>query len=81
MAKGTEAKREILNKLLSIYKGSFMQDAKTLRIPINEADGPVEIKVTLTAAKDLLSNSHTVSDTIDITPQEKEEVSNLLSSL
>ena len=53
-AKGTVEKQEIFNKLLEVFPGSFMQDDKILRIPMNSSGEPVEIKVTLTAAKDLL---------------------------
>lgn len=54
MAKGQICKQEILNKMLETFPGSFMQDDKILRIPMEEGGEPVEIKVTLTAAKDLL---------------------------
>lgn len=53
-AKGQICKQEILNKMLEVFPGSFMQDDKILRIPVEEGGEPVEIKVTLTAAKDLL---------------------------
>lgn len=54
MAKGAQAKQEIFNKLLEIFPNSFMQDDKILRIPMVEGHDNVEIKVTLTAAKDIL---------------------------
>ena len=54
MAKGAESKQTICNKLLEVFPGSFMQDDKILRIPCTEGGDTVEIKVTLTAAKDIL---------------------------
>lgn len=52
MAKGTEAKAELFNKLMEIYPDSFWEDQnKILRIPMSEAGVRVEIKVSLTAAK------------------------------
>lgn len=54
MAKGAESKQKIFNKLLEVFPGSFMQDDKILRVPCTEGGDTVEIKVTLTAAKDIL---------------------------
>ena len=54
MAKGSQAKQEVFNKILATFPGSFMQDDKILRIPCQEGGEVVEIKVTLTAAKDIL---------------------------
>ena len=55
MARGNAAKQEIFNKLLKVFPNSFMQDDKILRIVTSEDGTPVQIKVQLTAAKDLLS--------------------------
>ena len=67
MAKGQICKQEILNKMLEVFPGSFMQDDKILRIPVEENGEPVEIKVTLTAAKDLLAGGGSLdwSDSTD----------------
>ena len=54
MAKGAIAKKEIFDKLLTVFPGSFMANEKTLRIPYEEEGAPLEIKVTLTAAKDII---------------------------
>lgn len=54
MAKGAIAKKEIFDKILAAFPNSFMADEKTLRIPWEENGAPLEIKVTLTAAKDIL---------------------------
>lgn len=56
MAKGAQSKDIIWAKLLEVFPGSFMADAKTLRIPMVEDGEPVEIKVALTAAKDILGS-------------------------
>ena len=67
MARGNEAKQRIFAKLLEVFPGSFMQDDKILRIPVEEGGEPVEIKVTLTAAKDLLAGGGSLdwSDSTD----------------
>ena len=67
MAKGSASKEIIFARLLETFEGSFMQDDKVLRIPMTEAGETVEIKVTLTAAKDVLgagtSSNRAVSPT------------------
>ena len=55
MAKGTVAKSEIFAKLKEIYPNAFMDD-KVLRVPFTEDGDIVEIKVALTAAKDVLGS-------------------------
>ena len=62
--KGTKAKTEILNKIMEIYPNAFIHE-KVLRIPIEEDNETVEIKVTLTAAKDCITPSKTLSFTSD----------------
>ena len=57
MAKGNASKEIIFQKILDTFKGSFMADAKTLRIPMEENGEPLEIKVTLTAAKDIIGDA------------------------
>lgn len=60
-AKGSTSKELILNKLKEIYPESFIaSDGKTLRIPMTENGEVVEIKVTLTAAKDIEGNSSSI---------------------
>ena len=52
MAKGTESKKIIFNKLQELFPNSFFEENdKILRVPLNEEGNRVEIKVTLTAAK------------------------------
>ncbi len=57
MVRGNEAKQRIFAKLLEVFPGSFMQDDKILRIIESENGSTVEIKVTLTAAKDIMGAS------------------------
>ena len=61
-ARGAMAKEEVFKKILETFPGSFMQDDKILRIPRTENGETVEIKVTLTAAKDVLGAGAGVSD-------------------
>lgn len=55
MAKGAESKTTIFKKLQEVYPNSFWEsENKILRIPMTENGNRVEIKVTLTAAKNNL---------------------------
>lgn len=64
-ARGTEAKNRIFKKLLEVFPGSFMQDEKVLRIIESEDGSTVEIKVSLTAAKDILGSEVASTQTFD----------------
>ena len=57
MARGSQAKQEILEKLKETFPNSFMEDAKILRIPWQENGEAIEIKIQMTAAKNLLGGS------------------------
>lgn len=93
MVKGTESKCIIFNKLKEIYPNSFWEDEnKILRIPMNEGGNPIEIKVTLTAAKNILgsgavesafptASEPVVEKPVEMTEEEKENVATLLASL
>jgi len=59
MARGSQAKQEILEKLKETFPNSFMEDAKILRIPWQENGETVEVKITMTAAKNLLGGEQT----------------------
>ena len=62
MARGTESKNTIFSKLQEIYPGAFWEDAnKILRIPMTENGERVEVKVTLTAAKNNLGDGEVES--------------------
>ena len=53
MARGAIAKKEIMDKILSTFEGSFLyNNNKEIRIPIMEDGELIQIKVTLTAAKE-----------------------------
>ena len=53
MAKGQISKSQITNKLLEIFNGAFLyNDGKEIRIPMIEDGSEVQIKVSLTCAKD-----------------------------
>lgn len=51
MARGAEAKQIITNKILEVFEGSFVY-GKEIRVPLQENGERVEIKVTLTCAKE-----------------------------
>lgn len=53
MARGQESKSIIANKILQNFEGSFLYNGgKEIRIPIYENGELIQIKVTLTAAKE-----------------------------
>lgn len=51
MARGSESKQKVMDKILEIFEGSFLYGGKELRIPFDEDGARVEIKVALTCAK------------------------------
>ena len=52
MAKGQQAKQEVMDKILQTFDGSFLYNGgKEIRINTTEDGAAVQIKVTLTAAK------------------------------
>ena len=51
MARGAEAKQTITDKILQTFEGAFIY-GKEIRIPLQENGERVEIKVTLTCAKE-----------------------------
>jgi len=65
MAKGADSKKIVWNKMLEVFPGAFMADEKTLRIPMTENGEPLEIKVALTAAKDILGGADNVSTAVE----------------
>ena len=90
MAKGAQAKAEITETILKTFPNSFIND-KAIRIPMKEDGADIQIKVTLTAAKDLIINGAEVPSedalTIEapksavVSEEEKKNVSKLLASL
>lgn len=62
MARGSLAKEIVFKKILETFEGSFMYNGgKECRIPIDENGVPIQIKVTLTAAKDNVTADGEVS--------------------
>lgn len=53
MARGQTVKQEVLKKILETFEGSFLyNDGKEIRILGNENGEEIQIKVTLTCAKE-----------------------------
>ncbi len=86
MARGAIAKQEIMSKILSSFEGSFMND-KEIRIPLLENGEEVQIKVTLTCAKENIGAGMSaampaeVKNDTEVSPEVKQEVSELFASL
>ena len=64
MARGQEEKEQIKQKIMEVFDGAF-EDGKTIRIPING----LEIKITLTAAKDVIGNGSAATAPINASQQ------------
>ena len=74
-AKGVQSKTLIGTALLQIFPGAFIDsDQKTVRIPTSCEGGPLEIKITMTCAKDLVGGTTSVDNMNKATvqPQNKE---------
>lgn len=91
MARGSASKEIITAKILSMFEGSFI-NGKEIRLPMMEDGSPIEIKVTLTAAKDIVGGGASINDTFtpveksapisaEPTEEEKENVATLLKSM
>ena len=90
MAKGSESKDAIYKKLFEVLPNAFMEDAKIMRIPMKENGETIEIKVTLTAAKNILGgesmtevaeNKESIKVESDLTEPSEEEKQNVISLL
>lgn len=91
MARGAVAKEYITNEILKAFEGSFL-NGKEVRIPVMEDSELVQIKVTLTCAKENVENPNEVSTTtisndtsasdvrFEVTPEEKQEVIDLMKA-
>lgn len=56
MAKGQAAKQEVIATILSTFPDSFLYNGgKEVRINTSEGGEPVQIKITLTAAKNIVT--------------------------
>ena len=91
MARGSEAKQTVTQKILEMFEGSFLYD-KEIRVPIVENGELIQVKVTLTAAKTnvengsdnaipMVKNEPFGNQNFEITPQEKEETLDLIKTL
>ena len=93
MAKGSIAKEAITQKILNTFEGSFVY-GKEIRIPYDEDGNRVEIKVTLTCAKENVGGdsafavtesqpTQTVQASAPAAPteQEKANIADLMSRL
>ena len=60
MAKGADSKEKVKQKILEMFEGSFIND-KEIRVPMVENGETLEIKVTLTCAKDVIGSGSVVS--------------------
>ena len=59
MAKGAIAKKEIMQKIIEMFPGSFLyNNDKEVRINSTEEGNPVQIKITLTCAKTPVENEN-----------------------
>lgn len=93
MARGAEAKQTITDKILQTFEGSFIY-GKEIRVPLQENGERVEIKVTLTCAKENVGGDSAFaepqSETSQLaqasvpaapTEQEKANIADLMSRL
>lgn len=73
MARGAVAKEIVFKKILETFEGSFMYNGgKECRVPIDENGNEIQIKVTLTAAKDNVNPNGEVSVKPAATAQEED---------
>ena len=91
-ARGQKLKGQITQKILDTFDGSFIND-KEIRICGEEDGYPIQIKVTLTAAKENIDNPNEIvyeppqsadsANTVEvsITSEEKKTVAQLLAGL
>ena len=88
MARGAIAKEEITKKIFEVYPNAFIS-GKDIRVPIQENGETVEIKISLTCAKDVIGGAEASSNVaLDATaavdpPTEAEvqDVRNLIQEL
>ena len=74
MVKGSQSKTLIGTALLQVFPGAFIDsDQKTVRIPTSCEGEPLEIKITMTCAKDLVGGqASSIAVTNPVQPQNKE---------
>ncbi len=87
-ARGADAKKAITDKILETFKGAFVV-GKDIRIPMTEGDEQLQIKVTLTAAKDWIDNEAATATTpteinsemVPPSDEERQQVENFVKEL
>ena len=90
--RGQLSKELITKGILSVFPGSFIaSDGKTIRIPTTCEGEPIEVKISMTAAKDIVGNggeASLVTTTKQAVPQnttmteaEIEEVRRIIAEL
>ena len=74
MARGAISKTLIGTAILQVFPGSFIDsDGKTIRIPTTVEGEPIEVKLTMTAAKDLIGGQARLDTaTKQASPQNRE---------
>lgn len=89
-ARGAIAKTLIGTAILQVFPGSFIDsDQKTIRIPTTCEGEPIEIKISMTAAKDLVggqassvtASKQAVPQNREMTDEEIAEVKRLVTEL
>lgn len=66
MAKGALSKDKVKEKILEVFEGAFVND-KEIRIPFVENGEPIEIKVALTCAKEVVGAGTVTSTSVETT--------------
>ena len=87
--RGAVAKEEITKKIFEVYPNAFIS-GKDIRVPVQENNETVEIKISLTCAKDVIGGGNQVQSNVTIpapasleppTEEEVKEVKNLIEEL
>lgn len=66
MVKGAESKEKVKQKILEVFEGSFVND-KEIRIPMSENGEALEVKITLTCAKDVIGGGSAAPAPVEAT--------------
>lgn len=91
MARGSESKQKVIDKMLEVFEGSFLY-GKEFRIPMMEDGQRVEIKIALTCAKTNVGGDGdsvesvgevpaSTPTSIEPTEEEKQNIADLMSKL
>lgn len=88
--KGAESKEYVKNKIFEVFENDAFMNGKEIRICCVENNEPVEVKITLTAAKDCVKGSDSTitgatqaqsQNTIEPTKEEIERLNILLNKI